>query len=78
MDLPPGSHIIYIPMILLIGIVLGFIVGSRAAHDAANLAVRRDAERTARKAARKARLAANNDAKAAPGQDLKAEGATGD
>lgn len=31
---PPVSHFIFIPAVLLIGIVIGWILGSRAAQDA--------------------------------------------
>ena len=31
---PPVSHFIFIPAVLLIGVVIGWILGSRAAHDA--------------------------------------------
>jgi uncharacterized protein YneF (UPF0154 family) len=31
--MPTSEHIIFIPAILLIGIVLGFILGSRAARE---------------------------------------------
>jgi hypothetical protein len=29
-----GGHFIYIPVILLVGIVIGWVMGSRAARDA--------------------------------------------
>lgn len=32
--MPSGAHFIYIPAVLLIGIVIGWILGSRAAADA--------------------------------------------
>ena len=32
--IPSASHFIFIPTVLLIGIVIGWILGSRAAHDA--------------------------------------------
>jgi hypothetical protein len=32
--MPTAAHFIYIPSILLLGIVLGWILGSRAAADA--------------------------------------------
>jgi hypothetical protein len=31
---PPVSHFIFIPAVLLIGVVIGWILGSRAAADA--------------------------------------------
>ena len=33
MGTPTAAHFIYIPFVLLIGIVLGFILGGRAARD---------------------------------------------
>jgi hypothetical protein len=32
--MPTAAHFIYIPAVLLIGIVIGWILGSRAAADA--------------------------------------------
>lgn len=32
--LPSAAHFIYIPFILLVGIVIGWVLGSRAAQDA--------------------------------------------
>lgn len=32
--MPPSSHFIFIPAVLIIGIVIGWILGSRAARDA--------------------------------------------
>jgi hypothetical protein len=32
--LPTASHFIFIPAVLLIGVVIGWILGSRAAQDA--------------------------------------------
>lgn len=32
--LPTAAHFIYIPVVLLIGVVIGWILGSRAARDA--------------------------------------------
>jgi hypothetical protein len=51
---PTAAHFIYIPFVLLIGIVVGFILGGRAARDA--LVAREIAEKAkaARKAARNA------------------------
>ena len=58
---PTSAHFIYIPIILIIGIVLGFIMGSRATRDAFALEQRKAEERAARKAARAA-AAATGDA----------------
>jgi hypothetical protein len=52
------SHIIYIPMIMIVGIFLGFILGARAAKNQYDLQRKRDEERAANKAAREARKAA--------------------
>jgi len=38
----PASHFIFIPAVLLIGIVIGWILGSRAAADAYAARLRRD------------------------------------
>ena len=48
---PTAGHFIYIPVILLIGIVLGWVLGSRAAADAMAVEQRRREERALRKAA---------------------------
>lgn len=39
--MPPVSHLIYIPAILLVGVVVGWILGSRAAKDAYAAELRR-------------------------------------
>ena len=54
MNLPPSSHFIYIPVILVLGVVLGFILGAKATRDAVALEQRRQADRAARRAARAA------------------------
>ena len=46
--MPTAAHFIYIPGVLLLGIVLGFILGSRAAADAQAVDARRRQERAAR------------------------------
>jgi hypothetical protein len=51
---PPSSHFIYIPVIVVLGIVLGFMLGARATRDAIALEQRKAAEREARRAAREA------------------------
>ena len=48
---PTAGHFIYIPVVLLIGIVLGWVLGSRAAADAMAVEQRRREERAQRKAA---------------------------
>jgi hypothetical protein len=45
-----AGHFIFIPAVLLIGIVLGWVLGSRAARDAYAAELRRREEREARKA----------------------------
>ena len=54
MGVPPSSHFIYIPVVLVLGTVVGFILGSRAARDAMVQEQKRVADRAARKAARAA------------------------
>jgi hypothetical protein len=44
-----SAHFIYIPSILLLGIVIGWLLGSRAAADAYAMQAKRDADREARK-----------------------------
>jgi hypothetical protein len=41
--MPNAAHFIYIPAVLLIGIVIGWILGSRAAADAYAARLRRSA-----------------------------------
>ena len=43
-----SSHFIFIPAVLLIGIVIGWILGSRAARDAFAVELRRREERARR------------------------------
>jgi len=45
----PASHFIFIPAVLLIGVVIGWILGSRAARDAYAAELRRREERARRK-----------------------------
>lgn len=49
--LPPSSHFIFIPAVLILGVVVGWILGSRAARDAYAMELKRRDERAARKAA---------------------------
>lgn len=44
-----AGHFIFIPSVLLVGIVLGWILGSRAARDAYAMELKRREERAARK-----------------------------
>jgi hypothetical protein len=45
----PASHFVFIPAVLLVGIVIGWILGSRAAKDAYAAELRRREERQVRK-----------------------------
>ena len=47
-----SAHFIYIPLIVILGVVVGFILGSRAARDAMAMEARKKEEREARRAAR--------------------------
>lgn len=58
MELPPSSHFIYIPVLLILGVVLGFVWGAKATREAVVLEARAADERAQRKAARAARHAA--------------------
>ena len=50
----PSSHFIFIPGVLLIGLVIGWILGSRAARDAYATELRRREEKAAKQKARTA------------------------
>jgi hypothetical protein len=57
------AHFIYIPGVLLVGIVIGYVLGGRAVETA-----RADKDaRTRARAARKARAAPESDGESAPG-----------
>lgn len=43
-----SGHFIFIPAVLLVGIVIGWILGSRAARDAYAMELKRREERRAR------------------------------
>ena len=45
---PTAGHFIYIPVILLLGIVIGWVLGSRAAADAMAMEQRKREERAKR------------------------------
>ena len=49
-----AGHFIFIPSVLLVGLVLGWILGSRAARDAFAMELKRREERAERKAAQAA------------------------
>ena len=53
--LPPSSHFIYIPAMLVLGLVLGFMLGAKATKDAFAQEERKLAEREARRKAREER-----------------------
>jgi hypothetical protein len=44
-----SAHFIFIPAVLLIGVVIGWVLGSRAAQDAFAAELKRREERAARK-----------------------------
>ncbi len=44
-----SAHLIFIPSVLLVGIVIGWVLGSRAARDAFAMELKRREERAARK-----------------------------
>jgi len=46
-----SGHFIFIPAVLLVGLVIGWILGSRAARDAYAMELKRREERAARKSA---------------------------
>ena len=43
--IPSASHFIFIPAVLLIGVVIGWVLGSRAAQDAFAIELKRREER---------------------------------
>jgi len=45
-----SAHFIFIPGVLIVGIIIGWILGSRAAHDAYASELRKRAEREQRRA----------------------------
>jgi len=48
---PTASHFIFIPAVLIVGVVIGWILGSRAAQDAMASELRKREERAKKKAA---------------------------
>ncbi len=58
-----GSHVLFIPGVLMIGMFLGFILGTRAARNQFDLQRKREEEREAARAARAAKRAAGDGAK---------------
>ena len=47
---PSAGHFIYIPVVLLVGVVLGWVLGSRAAADALAMEQKKREARAQRKA----------------------------
>jgi len=47
--IPTASHFIFIPGVLIIGVVIGWILGSRAAQDAMASELRKREERAKKK-----------------------------
>ena len=54
MDLPSSAHFIYIPGVLILGLVTGFIWGAKLTREAFALEAKRQDERAKRKAERAA------------------------
>jgi len=57
MDLPSSAHFIYIPGILILGLVVGFIWGARLTRESFALEAKRQQERQDAKAERARRRA---------------------
>lgn len=47
----PSSHFLFIPAVLLIGVVIGWVLGSRAAKDAYAAELRKREKKSASKSA---------------------------
>ena len=47
-----AGHFIFIPAVLMVGVVIGWLLGSRAARDAFAMELKRREERAARAAAK--------------------------
>jgi hypothetical protein len=63
-----SAHFLYIPAVVIVGIIIGFLLGGRAAQDRINLERRRNEERESARAARAARKSAK-DAQAAESKE---------
>ena len=48
LEMPSAAHFIFIPAVLLLGVVIGWILGSRAARDAYMAELKRREEREQR------------------------------
>jgi hypothetical protein len=66
LGIPSSAHFIFIPTVLLLGVVFGFIMGSKATRDAYLLEEKKAAERLERAAKRAARHAAED--RSSPGE----------
>jgi hypothetical protein len=62
MDLPSSAHFIYIPAVLILGLVTGFIWGAKLTRESFALEAKRQEERAKRKAARASEAAAKEPA----------------
>ncbi len=51
----PATHFIFIPSVLIVGIVIGWVLGSRAARDAYAAELKKREARAARSAAERER-----------------------
>jgi hypothetical protein len=60
--MPTAAHFIYIPVMLMFGIVIGYVLGSRAARDALQAEQTRRDAKAARRAAREAEAKAGREA----------------
>jgi hypothetical protein len=50
--LPSAAHFIYIPVVVLLGVVIGWVLGSRAARDAYLVELRRRESKQQRSASK--------------------------
>jgi hypothetical protein len=53
-----SAHLIFIPAVLIVGMILGFVFGGRVARDAYNRELERDKQREITRKEREARKAA--------------------
>jgi hypothetical protein len=60
--MPTAAHVIYIPAMLMFGIVIGYMLGTRAARDALLAEQARREAKAARRAARDAEAKTGPDA----------------
>lgn len=69
--MPTAAHVIYIPAMLMFGIVIGYMLGTRAARDALQAEQARREAKAARRAARDAEAKAARDT--TPGEGTHAQ-----